>query len=102
MAAGQSTDESDFRFHMAIATATKNGRFRAFLAHLGRPMIPRVKLNPLPNRDHIILAEHTEIAEAIFASDVDRARDAMRRHLLCGIQRYRAVTCRNATSALQG
>ena len=106
MAAGQSTDDADFRFHMAIAAATNNGRFKAFLEHIGRRMIPRVKfrtvmggVDPLPNRDHIILAEHAEIAEAIFASDVDRARDAMRRHLLSGIQRYRAVTRRKAGGA---
>lgn len=101
MAAGESTDESDFRFHMAIAAATNNARFRTFLEHIGRRMIPRVKfrsamggVDPLPSRDNTILAEHTDIAEAIFDSDVDRARDAMRRHLLIGIQRYRALTRR--------
>lgn len=101
MAEGKSTDESDFRFHMAIAAATNNARFKTFLEHIGRRMIPRVKLrtvmggvDPLPNRDHTILAEHEEIAEAIFDSDIDRARDAMRRHLLIGIQRYRSLTRR--------
>ncbi|NYT37891.1 FadR family transcriptional regulator [Allopusillimonas soli] len=104
-AAGKPTDDADFRFHMAIAAATNNGRFRTFLEHIGRRMIPRVKfrtvmggVDPLPNRDHIILAEHTQIAEAIFASDPDRARDAMRAHLLTGMQRYRAITTRNPPS----
>src|SRR5690606_2228716 len=103
MAEGKSTDDADFRFHMAIAAATNNTRFKTFLEHIGRRMIPRVKfrsvmggVDPLPNRDHTILAEHAAIAEAIFESDVDRARDAMRRHLLIGIQRYRALTRRPA------
>lgn len=103
ISAGKSTDESDFRFHMAIAAATNNDRFKAFLEHIGRRMIPRVKLrtamggvDPLPNRDHTILAEHEAIAEAIFAGDVDGARDAMRRHLLIGIQRYRSLTRRGS------
>lgn len=98
MAEGKSTDESDFRFHMAIAAATNNTRFKTFLEHIGRRMIPRVKLrtvmggvDPLPNRDPTILQEHQAIADAIFANDVDRARDAMRRHLLIGIQRYRLL-----------
>lgn len=101
---GKSTDEADFRFHMAIAAATNNTRFKTYLEHIGRRMIPRVKLrtvmggvDPLPSRDHTILAEHEEIADAIFASDVDRARDAMRRHLLIGIQRYRSLTRRGAS-----
>lgn len=93
------TDEADFQFHMAIATATNNARFRTFLEHVGRRMIPRVKfrtvmggVDPLPSRDAPILNEHREIAEAILARDPDRARDAMRRHLVTGIKRYRSLT----------
>ena len=109
MAEGQSTDDSDFRFHMAIAAATNNGRFKTFLEHIGRRIIPRVKFrtvmggyDPLPSRDDTILEEHVEIAEAIFASDVDRAREAMRRHLLTGIQRYRSLTRRRPGVAQNG
>src|SRR5690606_30389861 len=109
MAEGKSTDESDFRFHMAIAAATNNTRFRAFLEHIGRRMIPRVKLRtvmggiaPLPNRDHSILQEHQAIADAIFDNDVERARDAMRRHLLIGIQRYRSLRRAAPAAANQG
>ena len=108
MAEGKSTDESDFRFHMAIAAATNNTRFKTFLEHIGRRMIPRVKLrtvmggfDPLPNRDHTILQEHQAIADAIFASDVDSARAAMRRHLLIGIQRYRSLKRSAATPIAQ-
>lgn len=99
VAEGKPTDEADFQFHMAIATATNNARFRTFLEHIGRRMIPRVKfrtvmggVDPLPSRDEPILREHREIAEAILARDPDRAREAMRRHLVTGIKRYRSLT----------
>ncbi|KQY26924.1 FadR/GntR family transcriptional regulator [Rhizobium sp. Root482] len=99
VAEGKPTDEADFQFHMAIATATNNARFRTFLEHIGRRMIPRVKfrtvmggVDPLPSRDEPILLEHREIAEAILARDPDRAREAMRRHLVTGIKRYRSLT----------
>ncbi|NDW05960.1 FadR/GntR family transcriptional regulator [Jiella pacifica] len=96
--AGQSTDNADFDFHMAIAAATNNERFKLFLSHIGQRIIPRVKfrramggIDPLPNRDRQLLAEHAEVAEAIWNRDPERARDAMRRHLLGGIKRYRAI-----------
>ncbi|MBB3999282.1 FadR/GntR family transcriptional regulator [Aureimonas pseudogalii] len=98
VARGQSTDEADFAFHLAVATATNNTRFRGFLEHVGRRIIPRVKfrsamggVDPLPNRDAILLREHEEVADAISARDPDLARDAMRRHLQGGIKRYRAL-----------
>ncbi|MDQ0996042.1 GntR family transcriptional repressor for pyruvate dehydrogenase complex [Phyllobacterium ifriqiyense] len=99
VAEGRPTDEADFQFHMAIAAATNNARFRTFLEHIGRRMIPRVKfrtvmggVDPLPSRDGPILDEHRKIAEAIMARDPDRAREAMRRHLVTGIKRYRSLT----------
>ncbi|MDY6949610.1 FadR/GntR family transcriptional regulator [Pseudorhizobium marinum] len=99
VAEGRPTDEADFHFHMAIATATNNARFRTFLEHVGRRMIPRVKfrtvmggVDPLPSRDAPILEEHRDIAESIMARDPDRAREAMRRHLVTGIKRYRSLT----------
>lgn len=99
MEEGQPTDEADFQFHLAIAAATNNSRFKAFLDQVGRKLIPRVKfrsalggVDPLPNRDSTLLAEHTEVAEAIWARDPERAREAMRNHLLGGIRRYRALT----------
>ncbi|SON58447.1 L-lactate utilization operon repressor (plasmid) [Hartmannibacter diazotrophicus] len=98
---GLPTDQADFDFHMAIAAATNNNRFKAFLQHIGKRIIPRVKfrtvmggVDPLPNRDAILLKEHAEVADAILARDPERAREAMRRHLLGGIKRYRAVTAR--------
>ena len=106
MAESRSTDEADFAFHMAIAAATNNERFKAFLEHVGRRIIPRVKLrnamggvDPLPNRDRELLAEHAAVAEAIWAHDPERAREAMRRHLTGGIKRYRALTRPSGRSA---
>ena len=95
--AGKPTDEADFCFHMAIAAATNNARFKSFLGHIGRRMIPRVKLRSitggvdLPSRDHTILAEHSAIAAAISAGDAELAREAMRTHLQIGLQRYRSM-----------
>src|SRR3546814_14153572 len=70
MAEGRSTDESDFGFHMAIAAATNNSRFKTFLEHIGRRMIPRVKfrtvmggVDPLPNRDHTIRSEERRVGK---------------------------------------
>ena len=102
VAEGSPTDDADFQFHMAVATATNNNRFRTFLEHVGRRMIPRVKfrtvmggVDPLPSRDQPILQEHRDIAEAILARDPDRAREAMRLHLVTGIKRYRSLTAWN-------
>src|SRR3546814_6146386 len=71
IAEGRSTDESDFRFHTAIAAATNNSRFKTFLEHIGRRMIPRVKfrtvmggVDPLPSRDHRS-AEHTSELQSL-------------------------------------
>lgn len=96
---GESTDEADFAFHMAVAKATNNTRFRAFLEHVGKRIIPRVKfrsamggIDPLPNRDGVILKEHEAVADAISGRDSEGAREAMRHHLQGGIKRYRALT----------
>lgn len=101
VARGEPTDEADFQFHMAIATATNNLRFKTFLEHIGRRIIPRVKFrtvmggnDPLPNRDDILLTEHSEVVDAILARDPEQARNAMRRHLLGGIKRYRGLAIR--------
>lgn len=94
---GQQTEEADYEFHMAIADATNNPRFRMFLEHFGYRMIPRSKLRAvsggvdLPSRDTDILNEHKAIADAIFEGNVERARDSMFQHLQSGLQRYKAI-----------
>ncbi len=94
---GQQTDEADYEFHMAIADATNNPRFRMFLEHFGYRMIPRSKLRSvsggvdLPSRDQDILTEHKAIANAIFDGNAERARESMFHHLQSGLQRYMAI-----------
>lgn len=100
MAKGELTDEADYEFHMAIADATNNPRFRLFLEHIGYRMIPRFKLRSitggidLPSRDPDILVEHRAIADAIFAGDIEKARNSMFQHLQTGLQQYRAIARR--------
>jgi DNA-binding FadR family transcriptional regulator len=103
MRTGRPTDGADFAFHMAIARATNNARFEEFLSHLGRRTIPRVKFrsvmggaDPLPSRDAQLHAEHVEVVEAILARDAEAARQAMRRHLEGGMQRYRGLIRRGS------
>lgn len=98
---GERTTEADFAFHMAIARATNNARFEEFLAQLGRRTIPRETLRSalgdeaqLPNRDSQLNAEHRDVAEAISKRDVEGARDAMRRHLIGSLERYRVLAQR--------
>ncbi|MFS8046563.1 FadR/GntR family transcriptional regulator [Rhizobium sp. BR 314] len=95
--AGAATSDADFAFHMAIADATNNPRFKEFLELSGRKMIPRSLL--LDHRDEDadadyimqIQVEHRQIAEAISDRDEDVARAAMRRHLMGSQQRYRSL-----------
>lgn len=100
---GKSTAQADFEFHMAVARATNNSRFEAFLSHLGKRTIPRSKLADektiqalRENRDAQLHREHLAVAEAIYARDPQRAREAMRTHLGGSLKRYR-VLGRSAT-----
>ena len=96
---GKVTTEADFDFHLAIAKATNNPRFEAFLQALGRHTIPRENLKgvleddkSLPNRDRSLSMEHRAIADAIAARDPVVARDAMRAHLDGSAERYRLMS----------
>ncbi|MFJ6322966.1 MULTISPECIES: FadR/GntR family transcriptional regulator [unclassified Rhizobium] len=95
--AGVATSDADFAFHLAIADATNNPRFKQFLELSGRSMIPRSFLLDHGNKDAAIdyitqiQAEHRQIAEAISDRDEEAARTAMRRHLVGSQQRYRSL-----------
>lgn len=97
IARGEGTTVGDFAFHLAIADATNNPRFREFLEMMGGKVIPRSGLqeNDRETTPGVYLAqlqaEHRRIAEAISARDGDAARDAMRIHLMGSQQRYRAL-----------
>ncbi|KAA2314316.1 FadR family transcriptional regulator [Pseudooceanicola sediminis] len=96
-AAGEATSEADLTFHLAIADASNNPRFREFLELLGIALIPRAKLqgdgNTRSPESYIamISAEHRAIADAIATGEADAARDAMRHHLKGSQERYRAL-----------
>jgi len=95
IAEGKPTTAADFAFHVAIANATNNPRFREFFEMMGKAVIPRSSLQEgRPERTAAgyleqIQAEHKLIAEAILARDEEAARDAVRTHLKGSLQRYR-------------
>lgn len=91
------SEQEDYDFHVSIAEATNNGRFKDFLSYLGKDTVPRSELRKKANLqvDHEtecqILQEHLEILEAIAARNPAEAGAAMRRHLQEGAERYRAL-----------
>lgn len=93
--AGRPTIEADFAFHVSIAEAANNPRFRDFLMLFGPNVIPRAGLQSgmaeaaPPEYLRQIQSEHRRIADAISARDEEGARQAMRVHLKGGQQRYR-------------
>lgn len=97
IARGEPTIEADFAFHLAIADATNNPRFREFLEVMGRNVIPRTSLQDSDVEstpgDYLarIQAEHRRIADAISAQDETAAHEAMRVHLKGSQQRYRTM-----------
>lgn len=97
IAACKPTSEADLEFHLAIADASNNPRFREFLEMLGSKVIPRASLQEgQAEKTAIIYLEHIQnehrrIAETISDHDEDGARAAMRQHLKGSIQRYRRL-----------
>jgi DNA-binding FadR family transcriptional regulator len=93
---GEAAIDQDFAFHRAVAAATGNPQFSRFLEYLGRFTIPRLSVRIEPDRLsaraaylRTIQFEHMQIDAAIQRHDVAAARDAMRRHLTNGRERYR-------------
>ncbi|WP_116083421.1 FadR/GntR family transcriptional regulator [Tropicimonas sp. IMCC34011] len=91
---GRPTKEADLAFHLAVADATNNPRFREFLEVLGLSMIPRAALTigdapSPPDYIDLLSAEHSSIAEAISAGDSEAARGAAQAHLRNSMARYR-------------
>ena len=92
---GEAAIDEDFRFHQAIAEATRNPQFARFLEFLGRFLIPRQSIRaglqrPRDLKSYLerIQAEHRRIFDAIRAGDPPAARRAMRRHLMGSRRRY--------------
>ncbi|WMS44166.1 FadR/GntR family transcriptional regulator [Acuticoccus sp. MNP-M23] len=94
-AAGILTTEADLAFHLAIADATNNPRFREFLEVMGVGAIPRAAMRAeissviTPDYIEMLCNEHDQIADAICRTDPGAAREAMRDHLKRSQQRYR-------------
>lgn len=93
---GMSTIEADYEFHLAIAVATNNRFYVDVLQHFGSRTIPRGQFPTLPEaNDRAYLqkvhAEHAEILAAIADQDPERARQAMRAHLMASQRRYRLL-----------
>jgi GntR family transcriptional regulator, transcriptional repressor for pyruvate dehydrogenase complex len=93
---GEPAVKEDFDFHFAIAIATNNSRFVGFLEFLGGLIIPRQSIRTFDGallRRYLenVEKEHQSIFEAISAKSPRKARDAMRRHLLNGKERYRQL-----------
>ncbi len=96
--AGKPTTEADLAFHLAIADATNNGRFREFLEMMGQRLIPRRVFQPGSAGEGVpteylrqIQEEHRAIADAIAHQNEDAARQAMRKHLRGSQLRYRRL-----------
>jgi GntR family transcriptional regulator, transcriptional repressor for pyruvate dehydrogenase complex len=95
---GQPTSQADLQFHLTIADATNNGRFREFLEMMGQSLIPRRVFQPGADGEGVprnylqqIQKEHRAIADAIARQDDEAAREAMRTHLRGSQARYRGL-----------
>jgi GntR family transcriptional regulator, transcriptional repressor for pyruvate dehydrogenase complex len=95
---GDRAVKEDFDFHFAIAIATQNSRFVGFLEFLGGLIIPRQSIRTFEGHAELqqrylesVEKEHQVIVDAIAAHAPRKARDAMRRHLLNGKERYRQL-----------
>jgi low temperature requirement protein LtrA len=98
IARGESAIDEDFAFHHAIASATANPQFTGILQYLGRFIIPRqtvrVSAGAAEERRgylETIQAEHRAIVDAVRTHAVQKARAAMRNHLLHSRKRYQKL-----------
>jgi GntR family transcriptional regulator, transcriptional repressor for pyruvate dehydrogenase complex len=103
IARGESAIDEDFAFHHAIADATGNRQFTGFLEYLGRFIIPRQSVRIEAQRAEgqrpyleTIQNEHRAIFSAIRDRNGAAAREAMRRHLVNGRERYRQLATKSA------
>jgi DNA-binding FadR family transcriptional regulator len=89
LSAGAASRE-DAAFHRAIATASRNRKLEDAIAALANHVIEWARMGQVKRvmspaeRREIIASEHGEIVDAIAAHNAERARSAVRRHLLNG------------------
>lgn len=86
----------DFQFHLEIARATQNAHFAELMSSLGTMIIPRARLDAMPDLDDEqrqylkrVNSEHESIYDAIRNQDSEAARAAMRTHLANSRERRR-------------
>ncbi|WBU63607.1 FadR/GntR family transcriptional regulator [Paracoccus aerodenitrificans] len=80
-------DDADFQFHLAVALASENSYFSTALGALKDHIAAGMKFHGASAKREThglvrILAEHTQIFEAIRDGDSETARRRMREHLL--------------------
>ena len=75
--------DADLRFHLALAAATEN-RLVLHAMHAVREVIRRALLTVyhIPSSPESAIDEHRAIREAVASGDAERAREAMRTHLV--------------------
>lgn len=87
----------DFRFHLAIAKASKNPHIHQLLEYMAPVVMPQVKLGDIVDdawKDdyyRMIHSEHERIVVAIEKSDEAAARQHMRSHIASAIARLRTL-----------
>lgn len=104
IAENRPSTDADLELHAAIAEATNNRFYADALTFLARRTIPRPQA-PDSSASRAcgaddraaVGAEHGRIVAAISDQDPDGAREAMRRHLLGSVKRYRAATLKVAS-----
>ena len=85
----------DYRFHLAIAKASKSPYIYELLKYMKPIVTPRVKLSSIVPEENaekyyeMIHQQHEKIVVAIEESDVEGATEAMRYHLETSINRLR-------------
>jgi GntR family transcriptional repressor for pyruvate dehydrogenase complex len=93
--------EADVAFHRALIQATGNQALGRMTEPVHRALAAARR--PLARPEHRLersLPEHREILAAVAARDPDRARDAMRAHLLT-VERYLAEYAASSAAALE-
>jgi GntR family transcriptional repressor for pyruvate dehydrogenase complex len=94
---GETAVDQDFAFHCEIAESTGNPQFKGFLEYLGSFVIPRQTVwgrsAPLLGRTNLtsFQREHEQIVEAIRTGAVQKARAAMRAHLVNSRLRHKKL-----------
>jgi GntR family transcriptional regulator, transcriptional repressor for pyruvate dehydrogenase complex len=98
----------DFQFHIEVARATGNQHFADLMTYLGTMIIPRTRINTIPDSRDVRIAylrrvniEHESIYNAISGQDADAARAAMRTHLSNSRERLRKVKDTSAALAIE-